>query len=64
MTKQMNPMLREENRQKLIEEAMQAISDKQAQVIEQADKMIGDVAIFEKMVHQKFISGFVKAERS
>ena len=60
MTKQMNPMLREENRQKLIEKAMQAISDKQAQVIEQADKIIGDVAMFEKNVHQKFVSNFVK----
>jgi len=56
----MNPMLREENRQKLIEKAMQAISDKQAQVIEQADKIIGDVAMFEKNVHQKFVSSFVK----
>jgi len=60
MTKQMNPMLREENRQKLIEEAMQDISDKQAQVIKQADKIIGDVAMFEKIVHQKFVSIFVE----
>ena len=56
----MNPMLREENRQRLIEEAMQAISDKQAQVIKQADKIIGDVTMFEKMVHQKFVSSFVE----
>jgi len=55
----MNPMLREENR-KLIEEAMQDISDKQAQVIKQADKIIGDVAMFEKIVHQKFVSIFVE----
>ena len=56
----MNPMLREENRQKLIEEAMQAISDKQAQVMKQADKIIGDVVLFEKKVHQKFVSSFVE----
>ncbi|MEN4054215.1 MULTISPECIES: hypothetical protein [Sulfurimonas] len=60
MTKQMNPMLREENRQKLIEEAMQAISDKQAQVIKQADKIIGNVAMFEANVHKKFMSSFAK----
>ncbi len=60
MTKQMNPMLKEENRQKLIEEAMQAISDKQALVVKQADRIIGDVVLFEKMVHQKFISSFVE----
>jgi len=35
MTKKMNQILKEENRKKLIEEAMQAISDKQAQVIQQ-----------------------------
>lgn len=60
MTKQMNPMLREKNKQKLIEEAMKAISDKQAEVIRQADKIIGDVVMFEKSVHQKFISSFIE----
>jgi len=56
----MNPMLREENRDKLIKEAMKAISDKQAQVVKEADKIIGNVAAFEKSVHKQFISSFVK----
>ena len=60
MTRKMNPMLREENRDKLIKEAMKAISDKQAQVVKEADKIIGNVAAFEKSVHKQFISSFVK----
>ena len=54
----MNPMLREENRDKLIKEAMKAISDKQTQVINEADKIIGNVAVFEKNVHKRFILSF------
>lgn len=56
MTKLMNPLLKQENRQELIQQAMQSISDKQAKVIKQADKIIGDVAIFENSVHNQFIS--------
>ncbi len=56
MTKPMNPLLKQENRQELIQQAMQAISDKQAQVIKQANKIIGDVTIFEDSVHKQFIS--------
>ena len=55
----MNPMLKEENREKLIQEAMKAISEKQEEVIQQADKIIGDVAQFEKEVHQVFISSIM-----
>ena len=55
----MNPMLKEENREKLIQEAMKAISEKQEEVIQQADKIIGDVAQFEKEVHQVFISSII-----
>jgi len=60
MTKQMSPLLRPENRKQLIEEAMQAISDKQAEVIKQADEIIGDVEAFEKDVHEKFVTLFGK----
>jgi len=56
MTKPMNPMLRPENRNKLIAKAIQAISDKQNKIIEQADKIIDDVGAFEKNVHQQFVS--------
>lgn len=56
MTKQMNPLLKPENRKQLILEAMQSISDKQDKVIQQANKMIGDVSSFEKNIHQKFVS--------
>ncbi len=56
MTKPMNPLLKQENRQELIQQAMQSISDKQAQMIKQADKIIADVAIFEDSVHKQFIS--------
>ena len=56
MTKPMNPLLKQENRQELIQQAMQSISDKQAKVIKQADKIIDNVAIFEDAVHKQFIS--------
>ncbi len=56
MTKPMNPLLKPENRKKLIQQAMQSMSDKQDEVIKQADKIIGDVVIFEKNIHQKFVS--------
>ena len=52
----MNPLLKPENRKQLILEAMQSISDKQDKVIQQANKMIGDVSSFEKNIHQKFVS--------
>lgn len=52
----MNPLLKPENRKKLIQQAMQSMSDKQDEVIKQADKIIGDVVIFEKNIHQKFVS--------
>ena len=56
MTKQMSPLLKQDNRKQLIQEAMQAISDKQNEVIQQANKIIGNVSVFEKNVHQKFVS--------
>ncbi|MEA1893474.1 MAG: hypothetical protein U9N33_12305 [Campylobacterota bacterium] len=56
MTKQVSPLLKQDNRKQLIQEAMQAISDKQDEVIQQANKIIGDVSVFEKNVHQKFVS--------
>ncbi len=54
----MSPLLKPENRKQLIKEAMQAISDKQADMIKQADKIIGNVSLFEEDIHQKFVSHF------
>lgn len=56
MTKQMNPLLKQENRQEFIKQAMKAMSERQNEIVEQADKIIGDVVLFEKNVHQKFIT--------
>jgi len=35
---------------------MQSTSDKQTKVIKQADKIIGNVAVFEDSIHKQFIS--------
>jgi hypothetical protein len=56
MTKPMNPLLKPENRKEFIRQAMKAMSDRQEEVIAQADKIIGDVVRFEENIHQKFIS--------
>lgn len=56
MTKQMSPLLKPENRKQLIQEAIQSISDKQDEVIQQANKIIVNVADFEKTMQKKFIS--------
>ncbi len=52
----MNPSLKPENRKEFIQQAMKAMSDRQEEVIAQADKIIGDVVRFEENIHQKFIS--------
>lgn len=52
----MNPLLKQENRQEFIKQAMKAMSERQNEIIEQADKIIGDVVMFEKHVHLKFIA--------
>ena len=52
----MSPLLKPINRKQLISQAMKAMSDKQKHVINQADKIIDDVEMFEKNVHQRFIS--------
>jgi len=56
MTKPMSPLLRPENRKQLMQKGMQAITDKQAEVIKIADEMIGDVSLFEENVHKKFLA--------
>ena len=56
MTKPMNPLLKPENRKEFIQQAMKAMSDRQEEVIAQADKIIGDVVRFEENIHQKFVS--------
>lgn len=52
----MNPLLKPENRKEFIQQAMKAMSDRQEEVIAQADKIIGDVVRFEENIHQKFVS--------
>jgi phage shock protein A len=56
MTKSINPLLKPENRKEFIKQAMRAMSDRQGEVIKQADKIIGDVVRFEESVHQKYVS--------
>lgn len=56
MTKSINPLLKPENRKEFIRQAMRAMSDRQEEVIKQADRIIGDVVFFEESVHQKFVS--------
>lgn len=56
MTKPISPLLKPENRKKFIAQAMKSMSQRQEEVIEQADKIIGDIVMFEESVHQKFIS--------
>lgn len=56
MTKTISPLLKQENRKSFIEQAMKSMSDRQDEVIKQADIIIGDVVIFEKNVRQKFVS--------
>ena len=55
MTKPMNPLLKSENRQEFIKQAMKAMSVRQEKVIQEADVIIGDVSSFEKDVHQQFM---------
>ena len=45
MTKSINPLLKQENRKSFIEQAMKSMSDRQDEVIKQADIIIGDVVI-------------------
>ena len=52
----MNPSLKPENRKEFIQQAMKAMSDRQEEVIAQADKIIGDVVRFEENIHRKFVS--------
>ena len=43
MTKSISPLLKQENRKSFIEQAMKSMSDRQDEVIKQADIIIGDV---------------------
>ena len=54
MTKPMNPLLKAENRNQFIKQAMEAMVDRQDKIIKQADKVIEDVTLFESNVHNQF----------
>jgi hypothetical protein len=56
MTKPMNPLLKPENRKEFIKQAMKTMSERQDEIIQQADRIIDDVVSFEKSVHQKFVA--------
>ena len=64
MTKPMNPLLKPENRKEFIQQAMISMSKKQDEIIEQADKIIGDVAKFEENVRKQFSSYINKINNS
>ena len=54
----MNPLLKPENRKRLVQEAMQSITDKQEEMLKKADAIIDDVVLFEENVHQTFLTHF------
>jgi hypothetical protein len=56
MPKQINPLLKRENREELGKRAMKSIIRRQSDIISRADRAIGDVRSFEQSVHKAFIS--------
>jgi len=56
MIQKINPLLKPENRKEFIKQAIKAMTERQNEVIKQADKIIDDVAIFEKNIYQQFAS--------
>ena len=50
----MNPLLKVENRQEFIQQAMKEMSERQEQVIKKADSIIENVALFEENVRKQF----------
>jgi len=54
MTQSINPLLKPENRQEFIKQAMKEMSEQQEAVIKKADSIIGNVALFEENVRKQF----------
>jgi len=54
MTQPMNPLLKVENRQEFIQQAMKEMSERQEEVIKKADSIIENVALFEENVRKQF----------
>jgi len=54
MTQSINPLLKPENRQEFIKQAMKEMSEQQEAVIKKADSIIKNVALFEETVRKQF----------
>jgi len=54
MTQSINPLLKPENRQEFIQQAMKEMSEQQEEVIKKADNIIENVALFEENVRKQF----------
>lgn len=54
MTQMLNPLLKPENRERLIQDAMLEIDKQQEAMVKKADDIIENVAEFEKNVRKQF----------
>jgi len=54
MAQSINPLLKPENRQEFIKQAMKEMSEQQEAVIKKADSIIENVALFEENVRKQF----------
>ena len=56
MTQAINPLLKPENRQEFIKQAIKEMNEQQEAVIKKADSIIGNVTLFEENVRKQFAS--------
>ena len=56
MIQAINPLLKPENRQEFIKQAMKEMNEQQEAVIKKADSIIGNVTLFEENVRKQFAS--------
>ena len=56
MTQSINPLLKPENREEFIRQAMKEMSAQQEEIIKKADSLIENVALFEENVRKQFAS--------
>ena len=56
MTQSINPLLKPENREEFIRQAMKEMSVQQEEIIKKADSLIENVALFEENVRKQFAS--------
>jgi len=54
MSQSINPLLKPENRQEFIQQAMKEMSEQQDAVIKKADSIIENVTLFEENVRKQF----------